>query len=473
MGGDAIVLYPYPGLGHLISMVELGKLLLTHHPSFSITILASTAPTTIAATAKLVASSNDQLTNYIKAVSANNPAINFHHLPTISSLPDHIEKLNLPFEYARLQIPNILQVLQTLKSSLKALILDMFCDALFDVAKDLNIPTFYFYTSAGRSLAVLLNIPTFHRTTNSLSDFGDVPISISGMPPIPVSAIPKLLFDRSTNFYKSFLSTSTHMAKSNGIILNTFDLLEERALKALRAGLCLPNQPTPPIFTVGPLISGKSEDNDEHESLKWLNNQPKDSVLFLCFGSMGVFSIKQLEAMALGLEKSGRRFLWVVRNPPIEELPVEEPSLEEILPKGFVERTRDRGLVVRKWAPQVEVLSHDSVGGFVTHCGWNSVLEAVCNGVPMVAWPLYAEQKLGRVFLVEEMKVAVGVKETETGFVSADELEKRVRELMDSESGDEIRGRVLEFRNGGVKAKEEGGSSVASLAKLAQLWKQK
>ncbi|KAK9914351.1 hypothetical protein M0R45_038135 [Rubus argutus] len=382
MGGDAIVLYPYPGLGHLISMVEFGKLLLTHHPSFSITILASTAPTTIAATAKLVASSNDQLTNYIKAISAAHPAINFHHLPTIS-LPDQVDKLNLPFEYARLQISNILQVLQTLNSNLKALILDMFCDALFDVAKDLNIPTFYFYTSAGRSLCVLLNIPTFHRTTNSLSDFGDVPISISGSPPIPVSAMPKLLFDRSTNFYKSFVKTSTHMAKSNGIILNTFDLLEERAL---------------------------------------------------------------LEAMALGLEKSGQRFLWVVRNPPIEELPVEEPSLDEILPKGFVERTKDRGLVVRKWAPQVEVLSHDSVGGFVTHCGWNSVLESVCNGVPMVAWPLYAEQKLSRVFLVEEMKVAVGVNESESG--------------------------VLAFRNGAVKAKEEGGSSIASLAKLAQLWKQ-
>lgn len=467
-GSDAIVLYPYPGLGHLISMVELGKLLLTHHPSFSITILASTAPTTIAATAKLVASSNDQLTNYIKAVSATNPAINFHHLPIIS-LPENVDKQNLPFEYARLQIPNILQ---TLTSNTKALILDMFCDALFDVAKDLNIPTFFFYTSAGRSLAVLINIPTFHRTVNSLSDYGDTPISIPGMPPLPVTTLPKLLFDRSTNFYKSFLSMSTHMAISDGIILNTFDTLEERALKALRAGLCLPNQPTPPIFTVGPLISGRSGDNDEHESLKWLNNQPKDSVVFLCFGSMGVFSIKQLEAMALGLEKSGQRFLWVVRNPPIEELGVEDPSLEDILPKGFVERTKERGLVVRKWAPQVEVLSHDSVGGFVTHCGWNSVLEAVCNGVPMVAWPLYAEQKLSRIFLVEEMKVAVGVKENETGFVSAEELEKKVKELMDSERGEEIRGRVLEFRNGGVKAKEEGGSSIASLAELAQLWKE-
>ena len=81
------------------------------------------------------------------------------------------------------------------------------------------------------------------------------------------------------------------------------------------------------------------------------------------------------------------------------------------------------------------MLSCDSVGGFVTHCGWNSVLEAVCCGVPMIGWPLYAEQRLNKVVLVEETKVGLGLNELENGFVSAAELEKRVRELMDSEVG--------------------------------------
>ncbi|KAB2598702.1 anthocyanidin 5,3-O-glucosyltransferase-like [Pyrus ussuriensis x Pyrus communis] len=98
---------------------------------------------------------------------------------------------------------------------------------------------------------------------------------------------------------------------------------------------------------------------------------------------MGVFSTEQL-------------VLWVVRNPTQNDQP--ERSLDEILPNGFLERTKDRGLVVWKWAPQMDVLSHDSVGWFVTHCGWNSVLELLSAGVPMAGWPLYAEQEMTRVF---------------------------------------------------------------------------
>ena len=102
---------------------------------------------------------------------------------------------------------------------------------------------------------------------------------------------------------------------------------------------------------------------------------------------------------------------------------------------------------MKSWAPQVEVLNHDSVGGFVTHCGWNSVLEAVCAGVPMVAWPLYAEQRLNRVLLVEEMKLALSIDESENGFVTGNEVEKRVRELMESE-GKLVRERAKEAREG-------------------------
>ena len=90
-----------------------------------------------------------------------------------------------------------------------------------------------------------------------------------------------------------------------------------------------------------------------------------------------------------------------------------EPCLELLLPEGFLERTKDRGFLVNSWAPQVEILNHGSVGGFVTHCGWNSLLEARCAGVPMVAWPLYAEQRMNRIFLVEEIKVALAFREAE------------------------------------------------------------
>jgi hypothetical protein len=190
--------------------------------------------------------------------------------------------------------------------------------------------------------------------------------------------------------------------------------------------------------------------------------------VFLSFGSMGLFSAKQLREIAVGLENSGQRFLWVVRNPPPDNN--KEPNLEELLPNGFLERTKERGFVVKQWAPQVEILNHGSVGGFVTHCGWNSVLEAVCGGVPMVGWPLFAEQRMTRVVLVKELKVALAVNESEDGLVSAGELEKRVRELMDSEAGKEVRERVSAMRDDAMAAVEEGGSSRVALANLAELW---
>lgn len=129
---------------------------------------------------------------------------------------------------------------------------------------------------------------------------------------------------------------------------------------------------------------------------------------------------------------------------------------------------KGRGLVVRSWAPQVEVLSRGSVGAFVSHCRWNSVLEGVVAGVPMVAWPLYAEQHVNMHVMVGEMKVAVAVEQREEdGFVSGEEVEKRVREVMESE---EIRERSLKLKEMALAAVGEFGSSKTALANLVQSW---
>lgn len=104
-----------------------------------------------------------------------------------------------------------------------------------------------------------------------------------------------------------------------------------------------------------------------------------------------------------------------------------EPDLDTLLLEGYLERTIDRGLVVKSSALQVEVLKHEAVGGFVTHCGWNSVLEAICSGVLMIVWPLYAEQRWNKVFLVEEMKLALEMRGFESGLVRAEEVETRIK----------------------------------------------
>ncbi len=259
--------------------------------------------------------------------------------------------------------------------------------------------------------------------------------------------------------------------------MNTFEELEPNALKAIVDGVCVPDSPTPPVYCIGPLTA-EDEDEDENENeycLSWLDRQPSRSVVLLCFGSRGSFCVAQVKEIANGLERSGQRFLWVVKKPPQDGKSKQsdhtaEFDLDVVLPEGFLERTKDRGMVVKSWAPQVAVLRKESVGGFVTHCGWNSVLEAVLAGVPMLAWPLYAEQHLNRNVLVNDMKMAIGVEQREEdgGFVNGDEVEKRVRELMESEQGRELRERSLKMREMGLAALGQFGSSTKALFNLLQ-----
>lgn len=360
-------------------------------------------------------------------------------------------------------------------STIRSFIIDCFCSPAHEIAANLNIPTYYFYTSGVSVLANLLYFPTFAKET---FDDPDAYLDSPGLPRILIRDMPKAMVERTDQVTEFVMNVAVDMTKSQGIIVNSFESFEPRALKAISDGLCVPEAPTPPVYCIGPLVAGneRSEVNPStHECMNWLDSQPSQSVVFLCFGSLGLFSATQLHEIAVGLEKSGVGFLWVVRSPPTDDksrrfLAPPEPDLDVLLPQGFVDRTKHRGLVMKSWAPQVEVLNHDSVGGFVTHCGWNSVLESVCAGVPMVAWPLYAEQKLNRVILVEEIKIALRLEESEDGFVTGSELEKRVRELMELDNGEGVRERTAKMSEEAKAAMRLGGSSITSLNKLAHLW---
>lgn len=312
---------------------------------------------------------------------------------------------------------------------------------------------------------------TIHNTTSeSFKDMRSY-IEVPGTPPIYCLDMPVTLLDRNFNSYKNVMKISANMTKAKGLIVNSFAALEPRFMKALSNGEHNPNGPTPQLYFVGPLIRGDSSDNSNDKCLNWLNSQPKKSVVVLIFGSMGKFKKDQLMEIAKGLEKSGQRFLWVVRNPPPENekehaFALKEPELGDLLPGGFLSRTEEKGLVVKNWAPQGEILRHKSVGGFVCHCGWNSVLEAMHAGVPLIAWPLYAEQKMNRVHLVEGIKVALWLKMSEDGFVTADELAERLKELMVEESGKKLREHVEEMSASAKAAVVDGGSSQVAVAEL-------
>ncbi|CAI8616033.1 unnamed protein product [Vicia faba] len=438
---DTIVLYPALGSGHLMSMVELGKLIVTQHPSFSITILILTPPNKNTNNKDTTLSPQE---HYIASVSATFPSISFHYIPPIS-LPTKLLTHFITFEIAPQSNHHVDSILQSISktTNLKAVILDFFTYSAYQIATKLEISTYFYYTSGAIALATFLYLPTLHQNAKKRIQDLHMPLRIPGLPKnFTTDDYPDEL-DSESDEFKILLESAKTMTKSVGIIVNTFDAIEGKALESLNKGLFVPNGTTPTIFSIGPLITS-SYGGDENGCLRWLDLQPSKSVVLLSFGSMGRFSKAQLKEIALGLEK-----------------------------KGFLERTKENGMVVRNWAPQGAILSHDSIGGFVTHCGWNSVLEAVCEGVPMVAWPLYAEQSLNKVILVEEMKVALELNKSKDGFVSRIELGDRIKELMDSYKGNEIRQMVFKTKISSKEARDQNGSSFVDLTKLIQLFKQK
>ncbi|XP_038973599.1 UDP-glycosyltransferase 88F3-like [Phoenix dactylifera] len=458
---EMVVLYPGTGMGHLVPMVELAKLFL--RDGLAVTVLVINNP--------FRQGSDD---SFIAAAASAHPSLSFHHLPPVSLPPNP-----LMFDILRQATTHLRPVLTSLSetSAVRALVVDFFCTEALDVAAEVGLPSYIFFSSGAASLAAFLYFPILHSATpGSLKDLGIAPINFPGLRPIPASDMPARLQDRNDESYKRFLFLFERLPRFDGILINTFESLEPRAVKALKDGICLPDRPMPPTYCIGPLIA-EGKPSEKHECITWLDSQPKASVVFLCFGSRGSFAAEQLKETATGLERSGQRFLWVVRAPQNGDQTAKPPGprleadLEAILPVGFLERTKDRGLVVKSWAPQVEVLAHEAVGAFVTHCGWNSTLEGVCAGVPLIAWPLYAEQRMNKVMLVQDMGLAVAVEGYDKELVRAEEVEKKVRWVMESEGGSELRKRAAAMADKAKEAWKDGGSSEEAWVEVVKVIK--
>ncbi|KAJ1691473.1 hypothetical protein LUZ63_015628 [Rhynchospora breviuscula] len=459
MKAKKVVLYPSMVAGHLRPMVELAKQFVRHGVSVIIPVM-----------------SGGQATDLVSKYSNSNPSISFHILPQIPSTTPHpvpfVNMINTLKGYN-----DGLRTFLTMQSDISpisAIVLDIFCIHALDIASELGIPAYFFFTCSASTLSVFFQLPTY-LSAHPMGDIGTTIMQFSGFPPLLESHLPNGLFDPTTEQYKLSLYMINRWAEGKGILVNSFESLEPRAVRALKDGFCLPNSTTPSIYYIGPVIVYEEQKEERHLCLSWLDTQPKKSVVFLCFGSKGSFPIEQLKEIANGLENSGQRFLWVIRSPltvnPAKVFkPTAEPDFDILLPEGFLDRTKDRGMIVKEWVPQVEVLKHEAVGGFVSHCGWNSTLEAVNFGVPMICWPLYAEQKMNKVFSVEEMKIGVELKGYEEGFVRADEIEAKIRWIIESDGAMDLKNRMMEVKESAIKAMEikEGGTSFGAFIEFLE-----
>ncbi|WZZ28493.1 hypothetical protein YC2023_011894 [Brassica napus] len=475
-----LVFIPYPGISHLRSTVEMAKLLVDQENRLTISVLILPFLSGSAAAASpyveaLSAASNNRLRYEVISTDGDQTE------PEATTLDMHIEN-NIP--NVRRAVAKLFDHYSTLPNSPKiaGFVLDMFCTSLIDVANEFHVPSYLFYTSNAGVLALGFHVQHLYDNNNyhvRESDFEDseAELVIPGLTrPYPVKCLPHGL--ASELWLPIYVNHSRRFKEMKGILVNTVAELEPYVLEYLWSGGDT-NIIIPQAYSVGPLLHLEHQvDGTQVEILQWLDEQPARSVVFLCFGSMGGFSEDQVQELAVALERSGHTFLWSLRRSSpniLNKHPEEFKNLEKVLPKGFLERTQERGKVVG-WAPQVAILANQAIGGFVTHCGWNSLLESLWFGVPTAAWPLYAEQKFNAFEMVEELGLAVQIKRYWRGdhlggvaavdMVKAEEIERAVRCLMEQDS--EVRKRVKEMSKKCHAALMDGGSSRIAMQKFIQ-----
>ncbi|KAK9669911.1 hypothetical protein RND81_13G163500 [Saponaria officinalis] len=465
-----LVLVPAPGIGHLVSFLQLAKLILQKYDFISISIFIIDFPVRSA-----------KLTSYVDSQSRANPyptRLSFVDLPpvTITSNP------SLPsfyFEVIELHKPLVKRVVEDrVRSGLAkpaGFVLDMFCTTMVDIANELSVPSYVFLTSGVNFLNFVFYVQSLANDYGlEVCDIGakfsdpEYESLVSGFKnPLPSKFIPGFFKEEfGTNM---LLNLARQLRKMKGILVNSYAEFESFAIQALQSS---DDKKIPPIYPVGPILELKREGEANSEEkvsiMKWLDGQPVSSVVFLCFGSMGSFDEEQVKEIANGLDRSGVRFLWALRKPPLvvkPGVPSDNETYLEALPEEFLDHTINRGKIIA-WAPQIDVLAHPAIGGFVSHCGWNSTLESLWFGVPIGAWPMYAEQNLNAFELVAELELAVEIRADYfmdwkigkgTFLVNAIEIEEGLKKLI---SMDENRRKnVKDMGDKGRKALEDRGSS--------------
>ncbi|KAK9065739.1 hypothetical protein SSX86_015140 [Deinandra increscens subsp. villosa] len=216
------------------------------------------------------------------------------------------------------------------------------------------------------------------------------------------------------------------------------------------------------IWAIGPINHVDKQvvtvSENRHDCLQWLDLQPGSSVIYVSFGTTTTFSDEQIKELAIGLERSGQRFIWVTRTADFGDVFGSEGKIVD-LPTGFEQRVEGRGLVVRGWAPQREILRHFATGGFMSHCGWNSMMESISMGVPVATWPMHSDQPRNAFLITDVLRIGLVVSDWERRdeLVSAAVVEGVVRRLIDSSEGEEIRKRAAELAEAVRRSVAEGG----------------
>ncbi|KAI3867358.1 hypothetical protein MKX03_036485 [Papaver bracteatum] len=461
--GAHILIFPYPAQGHMIPLLDFAHQLSLRNLKITILITPKNLP-------------------ILNPLLSKNPSIKtlvlpFPNHPRLPQGIENVKDLSPNLFYTMLNAMSglynpILEWFKSHPSPPVAIISDFFLGWTHELACELGIPRIDFSPSGAMAIAVMdklfqnapkLNGDPYHQ----IESFPDIPSS----PFYPWWQLPSLYRSLKHGEPESEFIRKSMLAnfESWGIVINSFSELESVYLDYLRKkpnGLGYYNR----VLAVGPILpsdddvtgpakeKGGSGSVSTDDILSWLDKCPDNSVVYVCFGSQVVLTNKQMEELASGLESGGVRFLWCVKEPTVGHVDGEY----SVVPAGFEDLTAGKGMLIRGWAPQLPILKHRSVGSFMTHCGWNSVIEGLTSGVVMLAWPMRAEQFVNATLLVDQAKVAIRVCEGVDTIPNAAELSRILSDSV-SENGLEVRVRAMELCKASLATVKEGGSSFTDL----------
>lgn len=435
-GGEAhVIVFPYPIQGHINPMLQFSKQLASRG-------LKVTLATTSAFASKFCELQSSPIT--IETISDGS-----NEIATPENVDGYIERFDV---VAPLSVSQLVEKNIGFGHNLRCLVYDSCIPWALDIAKKYYIDGASFFTQS--CLVSLIYSQVYEGSLRAPVEW---PVScFPGMPLIEVGDLPS--FVRAVGLHPSLeklvLDQFSNFRDADWRFFNTFDCLESEVVNWMASQW--------PVKTIGPCIPSMyldkrlPDDKDYGLSLfqaqtdaciQWLDARDTASVVYISMGSLASLGGEQMEEIAKGLEKSNKFFLWVVRA-----------SEENKLPLDFKEKTSKKGLIVN-WCPQLEVLAHHALGCFVTHCGWNSTLEAVSLGVPMVAFPQWTDQPTNAKCIVDLWRTGIRVRVDEKGFLTADELEFSIREVMEGERAKVIRSNATKWKQLCKEAMEEGGSS--------------
>ncbi|MBA0618394.1 hypothetical protein Godav_027753 [Gossypium davidsonii] len=475
-----IVMLPFMAHGHLIPFLSLATQI-HHRTGFNIAI-ANTPLNIQYLRSTFLQHQNPPPWIHIFELPFNSAG---HGLPPNSenteNLPlDQIGKLVISSVSLKTPFHNLL--LDIIKKQGKpplCIISDVFFGWAVEVANIMNTVNITFATGGAYGTLALfsfwLNLP--HRKTDS-EEF-----NLPGFPErckFHVSQLHEFMRkadgnDSWSRFLKSQFSSSL---QSFGWLTNTAEELEPLGLDSLRKYTQFPVWPIGPLLpkqllNKSPLSSsssttqhaGKSPGISAEKCVEWLDTHDLASVLYISFGSQNTVSRSQMMELAIGLEKSWTPFIWVIRPPLGFDLKAEFRS--EWLPEGFEARMKEsnQGLLVKNWAPQLEILSHKSTGAFLSHCGWNSTMESLSQGVKIIGWPMAAEQAFNSKMLVDEMGVSVELTRGVQSSISSEKVKEVIGIVMEKEGkGGDMKRKVEEIAHQIREAvKDEGNEKGSSI----------